>query len=114
MDIESVKSLFTMFSGEECADRYMPLILLSIGEVERIVLPETDMTDMRLHFLCAVMANYRLQELKSAQDRSKITYAGKLISGKDSPLEYAHRLLKEYYDMCRGLIYPETFVFSAV
>ena len=38
MNIESVKTLFTLFSGEDVTEKYLPLISLSVSEVEKMLL----------------------------------------------------------------------------
>lgn len=112
MNIASVKTLFALFSDEEDTERYAPVIELALKETELMLLMDTDRSDVRLDFLCAALANYRLQQIKSGQDRRKYTYAGKVIdSGAGSSLDCAERLLRDYIQLCEGLIRPAGFVF---
>lgn len=112
MNIESVKSLFLLFSGEEDAEPYAPLIRLAVQETEKMLLPGADPTDIRLDFLGAALAFYRLRRILSAREREKFTYAGKMsASGQDSSAVYAERLLRDYLDLCGDLISAEPFVF---
>lgn len=114
MNAVSVKSLFKLFSGEEVLDEYAPLIDLAMTEVGEMLLPDADSSDVRLDFLCAAIANNRLQSIKNAHDRSDITYAGKLISAdQNSSLIFSERLVRDYMALCGSLISKKTFIFGA-
>lgn len=114
MNIESVKSVFTLFSGETDFEKYSPIIDLAVSEVENMISSE-GCSDVRLDFLCAALANYRLQQINAAHDRYEDTYAGKMLnSPADSgTLGYAERLLADYMDLCRDIIKPQTFTFMS-
>lgn len=115
MNIDSVKSLFRMFSGEDEPEKYSPLIELSLTEVEKMLLPDADRSDVRLTFLCAAVANHRFRQIKSSRDRTEITYAGKTIKdGADSALAYSEKLLRDYLELCSELISPQIFTFFAI
>ena len=115
MNIESVKSLFRMFSGEDEPEKYAPLIELALAEVEKMLLPDADRSDVRLPFLCAAIANYRLCQINSSRDRTQVTYAGKMLrDGGDSSSAYAQRLLRDYLELCGELIFPQTFTFFCI
>ncbi|MCM1316230.1 MAG: hypothetical protein NC205_03985 [Prevotella sp.] len=112
MNIESVKTLFELFSGEEASEKYIPLITLSVIEVERMLLPDVDHSDMRLDFLCAAFANHKLQEVNAARERSEYTSAGKMLTvSQNTALKYAKNLLHDYMNLCAELIKEKTFVF---
>lgn len=112
MNTVSVRTLFALFSDEEDTERYEPVIELALKETELMLVTGADRSDVRLDFLCAALANYRLQQIKSGQDRRKYTYAGKVIdSGSGSSLDCAERLLRDYIQLCEGLIKPSGFVF---
>ena len=112
MNIESVKSLFRQFSGEESEDN-APFIELAAGEVRRMLLPGADDSDVRLDFLAAAIANYRLSRIKASRDRTQVTYAGKMLkNGEGSPCESAAVLLKEHIQLCSELISAKTFIFA--
>lgn len=116
MNIESVKTLFTLFSGEEELGRYSPLITLAMAEVEKMLLPDADPTDIRLDFLCAATANHRLQQLNAAHDRTEVTFAGDMLQAPSQvrtsgPLAYSESLLRDYMQLCEDLIQPKNFVF---
>ncbi|HRR76596.1 MAG TPA: hypothetical protein P5191_07255 [Ruminococcus sp.] len=114
MNIESVKSLFMLFSGEEDAERYAPLIRLAVKETGDMLLPDADSEDIRLDFLSAAIAFYRMRRILAARDREKYTYAGKMPAvGQDSSAAYAERLLRDYLDLCSDLIRSDTFVFMS-
>lgn len=112
MNIESVKTLFSLFSGEEASESNTPLIELAIAEVGKMLLPNADSTDIRLDFLTAALANYRLRQVKSARDRTKVTYAGKMLDSGSDDCAYAEKLLRDYLQLCEELIAPRIFVFS--
>lgn len=115
MNIESVKSLFRLYSGEEDIGEYMPLITLAAEEVKCMLRPDADDDDVRLGFLCAALANYRLQQANAAHDRSESTYAGKMKYSSESGtvLKYARNLLSEYMQLCGDLITDGSFVFAS-
>lgn len=115
MKISTVTGLFKLFSGEESTVKYEPLIGLAIAETEKMLLPDADRDDIRLDFLSAAIANNRLQQINSAHDRTRATYAGKIISvNEDSSLTSSERLLKSYLELCSDLIAPQIFTFTAV
>lgn len=112
MNIESIKTLFELFSGEEASEKYMPLITLSVIEVEKMLLPEADPSDMRLDFLCAAFANHKLQQVNSARERAEYTSAGKMLTvSQNTALKYSRNLLHDYMNLCAELIKEKTFVF---
>lgn len=115
MNIESVKTLFGMFSGEEYSERFAPMIRLALSETERILRPDADRSDVRLDFLAAAMAHYRVRQLRSAQDKDRFTYAGKMAASVQSgSLDCAEKLLRDYYELCSDLIVPQTFLFMSI
>ena len=115
MNIESVKSLFRMFSGEDDSEKYAPLIELALSETEKMLLPDADRSDVRLNFLCAAVANHRCRQIISSRDRTEITYAGKMLrDGKDSALAYSEKLLRDYLELCSDLVKPQTFTFAGI
>ena len=112
MNIESVKSLFRLFSGED-GEENAPLIELAAGEVGRMLIPDADSSDVRLDFLAAAVAYYRMARIKASRDRTQVTYAGKMLkNGEGSPCEAAAGLLREYMQLCSDLISSKTFVFA--
>ncbi|MDE6102181.1 MAG: hypothetical protein K2F73_04325 [Ruminococcus sp.] len=114
MNIESIKTLFTLFSGEDVSETYTPLITLAISEVEKMLLPESDPTDIRLDFLCAAIANNRLQQINSARERAEFTVAGKMLTvSQTTALSYSEKLLRDYMNLCEDLIKPKTFMFMS-
>ena len=113
MDIESVKSLFLMFSGEESCDEWSPLINLAVSETDKMLRPDADRSDVRLGFLCAAAANRRLQQIKASRERSQSTFAGKVLTQtQNSALHYAEKLYSDYIQLCNDLIEPSAFVFA--
>jgi len=113
MNVENVKSLFSMFSGDdECDERYMPIINLAVSEVEGMTQGKS--SDPRLDFLAAALANFRLCQLNSARDRSTVTVGGKTVSnGGDTVLKYAEKMLNEYMALCGDIVTAREFAFIA-
>lgn len=114
MNIETVKSLFLLFSGESDANAYMPMIELAQAEVFKMLRSDADKSDLRLEFLCAAIANLRLQQCKAAHDRTSSTFVGRMSTNTDTgaPLRYASKLVSEYINICSDLINCSTFVFA--
>ena len=110
MNIESVKSLFELFSSEEQEDN-LPLVELAVAEVEKMLLPDADPSDIRLNFLAAAIANYRLRQIKASRDRTKVTYAGKMLDTSYT-VNSAAGLLRDYLQLCSPLIQQKTFIFA--
>ena len=112
--IESVKSVFALLSGIDDCEKYSSVITLAVHEVEDMLIDE-DCADIRLDFLCAALANFRVQQLLAAHDRSEFTFAGKTASVSSaknvSPLHFAEKLLGDYLAMCKNLVKPQPFVF---
>ena len=114
MDIQKITEIFELMTGEENSTEYMKLIYLSMREVDDILRPNADISDLRLCFLCAALAFYRLQQILAARERADVTYAGKVLKqSQNTACEYAKQLLKDYLQMCKSLITVETFVFGS-
>ncbi len=112
MNIDSVKTLFELFSGES-AENFAPLVRLAVDETEKMLLPNADASDVRLGFLAAAIANYRLRQIMASRDRSQVTYAGKMLDSGAATVSGAEKLLRDYLGLCSDLIKPQTFVFAA-
>ncbi|MCM1132150.1 MAG: hypothetical protein NC340_01630 [Ruminococcus flavefaciens] len=111
INVDTVQSLFVLFSGQDITEN-APFLILARSETERILLPDVPDTDERVNFLCAAIANYRYQQAKASGDRSAYTYAGEMIKAdKYTPLAFAESMLKDYYQMCRDIIKPQNFIF---
>jgi len=114
MDIQTIVSAFELFTGEENGDDYYQLILLAVSEVGRILLPDADTTDIRLVFLCAALAFYRLQQILAARERAAFTYAGKVLKeSQNTAYEYAKELLRDYLQIADDLVSSRNFIFSS-
>lgn len=115
MNIESVKSLFILFSGKDELEKYMPLISLAMTETEKMLISSESVNDVRIDFLCASIANYRLKQIEAACDRTESVYAGKMLTTPDNSgtLMYAEKLMLDYMNLCAELIKPKTFMFMS-
>ena len=115
MNIESVKKLFVLFSGEDCTEENFPLIVLAMAETQKMLLPNIDTNDLRLDFLCASIANNRLQQINSARERADYTIAGKMLSvSQNTALAYSEKLVRDYMQLCSDLIKPKIFIFTSL
>lgn len=115
MNITKIKSLFTLFSGNECTAEIEPIIDLAVIEVQGMMLETADNEDLRLDFLCAAVANFRYYQALAAQDRSEYTYGGKMLSDSDGKiLSFAEGLLKGYFRLCADLLKGSDFIFMGI
>ena len=114
MDIQKVTEIFEIMPGETNSAEYIKLIYLSMREIDTLLRPNADISDLRLCFLCAALAFYRLQQILAARERAEVTYAGKVLKeSQNTAYEYAKQLLRDYMQICKDLITSETFVFSS-
>jgi predicted RNase H-like nuclease len=114
MDIQKITEIFELMTGESNSTEYMKLIYLSMREIDALLRPNADISDLRLCFLCAALAFYRLQQILAARERAAVTYAGKVLKeSQNTAYEYAKQLLRDYIQVCRELITAETFVFGS-
>ncbi len=115
MNTEKVKKLFTLFSGEEYEEKHQDILDLGIAEVTKMLREGADAEDTRLDFLAAAFANYRFCQAQLSADGRLYTYGGSMpdgsAGGKWGIMDFAGNLLKDYFQMCRDLITPDTFVF---
>ncbi|MDE6520554.1 MAG: hypothetical protein K2K91_08925 [Ruminococcus sp.] len=111
--VDTVISLFELFSGQEIA-KNEGFVILAMDEVEKYVKPAAFNADERVNFLCAAIANYRYQQAKAASNRTTYTYAGGMEKNADSdytPLAFAESMMRDYFNMCSDIMIPKNFVF---
>ena len=116
MNTTTVKILFKLFSGVDVitSTEYLPIVEISVAETERMMKQDADDSDIRLCYLAAALANYRYRQILCAQDRTEVTYAGKMSrTDHDISLEYAEKLFRDYLHLCEDIIKPTDFVFMA-
>ena len=116
MDIITVKMLFKFFSGFDCetSSEYDPVIEMSMAEAERMLISDIYRSDVRLNYLSAAIANYRYRQILCAQDRSEVTFAGKMSKDEhDISLTYAEKMLRDYLRLCSDILKNADFVFIA-
>ena len=115
MNIETVKSLFSLFSGEEDCRKFMPVIELAIAETEKMLVSDEAALDLRADYLCAAFANYRYCQINSAKDRTMSAAAGMLLTTPENSgtLKYAGKLLSDYIDLCSDIVKSGTFMFMS-
>ena len=84
MNTEKITSLFLLFSGEESAEEFEPIIDLAVRLTEKMLNSEADKSDLRVDFLAAALANYHVQQLKSAHDRTTAAFTGKMLTNGEN------------------------------
>lgn len=83
-------------------------------ETNAMLRPDADPTDLRLVFLSASIAFYRVQQMLAARERAEYTYAGKVLKpSQNTAYEYSKRMLRDYLQICSDLLFPQNFVFSS-
>lgn len=114
MDFGMVVSLYEIMSGDSSPEKYYPFIRLAVTEVTEMLRPDADISDMKLNFLSASLANYRIQKMLIS-NQGEYTLAGKGAGISDSPaLKYAGELFRDYLTICGELVYPQNFMFISV
>lgn len=114
MDIDKIKAVFSLFTGEEYDEKFDPLIELSVMETGKLLIDEESASDPRVPFLCAAMANYRYQLTRCSAERSDYTYAGKVSTADQKrTLEFAERMLRDYHTLSRDILKTNELVFMS-
>ena len=85
INVNNVKSLFELFSGEDANSEWTPVIIMAVLEVRNMLLPDADDTDTRLEFLAAAVANYRTQEIKLSSGKREYEYVGWTAAARGRP-----------------------------
>ena len=116
MNLETVHSLFTLFSGEEDSHAFAPIITASVKEVQGMLQKEADQTDVRLCYLAGAVANLRYTQIYGARNSPLATFAGNVskLSDNSQKLAFAERLVRAYQRLCGDLLKNQDFVFFAV
>ena len=115
MTIERVKSMFTLFTGQKDYETYLPIISVSMFQVEKMLKEGANFSDPRLDILAGSVANYRYVQILSAQMETVSAYNGEMVvSDKNTgALKYAEGLMRDYMSMCSDLIGEQSAVFIA-
>lgn len=116
MNMETVKALFTLFSGETDTVTYLPVLKAAEEEVVRLLREGADRTDVRLCYLAAAVANLRYAQILAAQEKVLATYAGTLPrqSSAEQQIRFARQLVSAYHALCAELVAGDEFVFSGI
>lgn len=116
MDIDMIKTMFSMYSGESEPLPYLPLILLAVDEVKKQLRADADCADARLTALCAALANVRYIQSTAARDGLSHTYAGTVAQNANGAekLDFALKLYSQLRDGCADLLTDREFSFAAV
>lgn len=116
MNLQTIRSLFTLFSGEEDVTTYLPLLTAAQEEVVQSLKQGADSTDSRLNYLAAAIANLRYMQLFGAREKAAATFAGTLrrATDADEQLRFAEQLVYAYRGLCRDLTETADFVFTGI
>lgn len=116
MEPERVKSLFTLFSGEEDVTTYAPIIDAAIVEVAQSLREDASSTDVRLGYLAAAIANLRYTEIYGAREKALATFAGTIARQSDASqqLRFAKQLVYSYQGLCESLVEGSGFLFCGI
>lgn len=116
MNLETVKSLFTLFSGEEDTVTFSPVITAAVHEVEQQLREGASDTDVRLCYLAAAVANLRYTQIYGAREKALATYAGTIarVSDASQQIRFAKQLVYSYQKLCAELIYGDCFLFAGI
>lgn len=116
MNLETVHSLFTLFSGEEDSHAFTSIITASVKEVQGLLREDADETDIRLCYFAASIAHLRYTQIYGARNYPLATFAGNItrLSDGSQKLSFAERLVKAYQHLCGDLLKNQDFVFVSV
>lgn len=113
MNLQMILPLFTLFSGEEDGQVFMPLLMTASEEVRRQIREGADSSDVRLCYLVAAVANLRYTQMYGARDKALATYAGTIARQSDASqqLRFAQQLVRSYRGLCADLLCDSEFIF---
>ena len=116
MDMETIGSLFRLFSGETDVALHLPLLYTAVGEVRARLREDADEKDIRLAYLAAAIANVRYAQIYAAREKVTATYAGTIatMSDGDQVLRFAESLVSAYCGLCAELLTDKGFDFFTV
>lgn len=116
INISTVNPLFTLFSGESDVETYQPIIQNAIDDVVRRLKSAEYITDTRVRYLCAALANLRYKKFKIANDRYLYTFAGKTPNQDTGKQQYdfAESLFKEYVAASYEILVDNDFYFTDI
>lgn len=111
MNIEKIMAIFTLFSNQS-ATEYLPLIQLSMLEVEGKLKTDADKTDARLNYLCGAIANMRYVEVDCSREKQMLTIGGGVAVNQTGERFIAARDIgAEYRKICADLLLDDDFLF---
>jgi hypothetical protein len=113
MDITTVSALFTLFSGEQDTETYVPVLTAAIDEVAQELRPDASAEDARLNYLAAAVADLRYTQICGARERALATFAGTLrrVSDHEQQTHFARQLVYSYKKLCADLLKDPEFAF---
>ena len=116
MDMETIGSLFRLFSGETDVTMHLPLLYEAAGTVHARLRKGADAHDIRLAYLAAAIANMRYAQIYAAREKPTATYAGTIATKADGAevLRFTASLASAYVAVCAPLLEDEGFGFCGV
>lgn len=116
MNMQMISSLFSLFSGEKDVSACLPLLMAAVEEVRQELRAEAELTDVRLCYLAAAVANLRYTQMYGAQTKVLATYAGTIARQNDTTQQqqFAAQLVDSYRALCAPLLRDRAFVFSGI
>lgn len=116
MDIEKINGLFTLFSGETDVKKYISVINSAVCDVLPKLKKNADLSDERIAFLCAAVANLRYLQIKSFRDTLTFTRSGTAVTEDNSGYksELARNLVRDYWISISDLVEDSDFVFIKI
>ncbi len=116
MNLTMIRSLFSLFSGEQDAEPFLPLLMAAVQEVRGKLTDEQKASEVRLCYLAAAIANLRFTEMYGAREKSLATYAGTVSRKSDweQQLRFAKHMVSSYESLCRDLLRDDRFLFFSV
>lgn len=116
LNLDTIKTIFKMFSGVEDPDEYQDLIQSAMNDMASMLSDPLYYTDSRLSFVCASLANWKYQQFMASRDRLNYTYAGTVSQrhdGKDQ-LQDAENMFYHYLATVKDIITDGGFYFKNV
>ena len=116
MNLQQVAPIFILFSGERDTAKFQPLLRSAVLEVRAMLRADADVSDERLTYLAAAIANLRHSQMLCAQQTKLYTAAGSVpkSDGSGNRPVFAQALRDAYLRAAAPLLRDDSFLFAAV
>lgn len=114
MDIERIKSIFSLFTGQDDYERYLPIINFATVQVKNMLNSTADIYDIRLDMLAAAVANYRYVQIVASRMENISAYNGKMLvpDSNSNAVKYAERIVRDYMDICADMLKEQSVIIN--